>query len=125
MIKNLKEYKQKKKVFLDLNKKYYDLNESLVDDASYDILKKDLIIFEENNSNIINDKKIKNIIGYKPSDKFSKVKHDENMLSLDNAFTDEDISDFYKKLNNFLNLNSDTRIELLAEPKIDGISASL
>ena len=47
------------------------------------------------------------------------------MLSLDNAFTDEDILDFYKKLNNFLNLNSDTRIELLAEPKIDGISASL
>ena len=47
------------------------------------------------------------------------------MLSLDNAFTDEDIFDFYKKLNNFLNLNSDTRIELLAEPKIDGISASL
>ena len=42
MIKNLKEYKQKKKVFLDLNKNYYDLNESLVDDASYDILKKDL-----------------------------------------------------------------------------------
>ena len=124
MIKNLKEYK-KKKVFLDLNKNYYDLNKPLVDDASYDILKKDLIIFEENNSNIINDKKIKNIVGYKPSEKFSKVKHDENMLSLDNAFTDEDISDFYKKLNNFLNLNSDTRIELLAEPKIDGISASL
>ena len=69
--------------------------------------------------------KIKNIVGYKPSDKFSKVKHDENMLSLDNAFTNEDIFDFYKKLNNFLNLNSDTRIELLAEPKIDGISASL
>ena len=125
MIKNLKEYKQKKKIFLDLNKKYYDLNQSLVDDASYDILKKDLINFEENNSNIINDNKIKNIVGYKPSDKFSKVKHDENMLSLDNAFTDEDILDFYKKLNNFLNLNSDTRIELLAEPKIDGISASL
>ena len=47
------------------------------------------------------------------------------MLSLDNAFSSEDISDFYKKLNNFLNLDLDTRIELLAEPKIDGISASL
>ena len=125
MIKNLKEYKKKKKVFLDLNKNYYDLNKPVVDDASYDTLKKDLINFEENNSNIIGDNKIKNIVGYKPSDKFSKVKHDENMLSLDNAFTDEDIFDFYKKLNNFLNLNSDTRIELLAEPKIDGISASL
>ena len=125
MIKNLKEYKKKKKIFLDLNKNYYDLNKPVVDDASYDTLKKDLINFEENNSNIISGNKIKNIVGYKPSDKFSKVKHDENMLSLDNAFTDEDILDFYKKLNNFLNLNSDTRIELLAEPKIDGISASL
>ena len=125
MIKNLKEYKQKKKIFLDLNKNYYDLNKSVVDDATYDSLKKDLISFEENNNDIIRNNKIKNIVGYKPSDKFSKVKHDENMLSLDNAFTDDDISDFYKKLNNFLNLNSDTRIELLAEPKIDGISASL
>ena len=125
MIKNLKEYKKKKKIFLDLNKHYYDLNRPVVDDASYDTLKKDLINFEENNKDIIGDNKVKNIVGYKPSDKFSKVKHDENMLSLDNAFSSEDISDFYKKLNNFLNLDLDTRIELLAEPKIDGISASL
>ena len=125
MIKNLKEYKKKKKIFLDLNKNYYDLNRPVVDDASYDTLKKDLINFEKNNKDIIGDNKVKNIVGYKPSDKFSKVKHDENMLSLDNAFTDEDISDFYKKLNNFLNLKPSTRIELLAEPKIDGISASL
>ena len=108
MIKNLKEYKQKKKIFLDYNKSYYDLNRPVVDDASYDALKKDLTNFEENNIDIIGDNKIKNIVGYKPSEKFSKVKHDENMLSLDNAFTDEDISDFYKKLNNFLNLNLDT-----------------
>jgi DNA ligase (NAD+) len=47
------------------------------------------------------------------------------MLSLDNAFNKEDILDFYKKLNNYLNLGSTNRIELLAEPKIDGISASL
>ena len=125
MIKNLKEYRQKKKKFLDLNKNYYDLNKSIVDDASYDILKKDLINFEDNNSDIIDNNKIKKIVGYKPSNKFSKIKHDESMLSLDNAFTDEDILDFYKKLNNFLNLKPSTRIELLAEPKIDGISASL
>ncbi len=101
------------------------MNKSIVDDASYDILKKDLINFEDNNSDIIDNNKIKKIVGYKPSNKFSKIKHDESMLSLDNAFTDEDILDFYKKLNNFLNLKPSTRIELLAEPKIDGISASL
>jgi len=47
------------------------------------------------------------------------------MLSLDNAFNKEDIVDFYKKINNYLNLESNHREVLFAEPKIDGISASL
>ncbi len=125
MIKDLKEYKEKKKILLDLNKNYYDLNLSKIDDASYDILKKDLINFEKKNENIINNDKILNLIGFRPSEKFSKIKHQEKMLSLDNAFNKDDILDFYKKINNYLNLSSTTRIELLAEPKIDGISASL
>ena len=125
MIKNLKEYKEKKKILLDFNKNYYDLNSPKVDDATYDILKKDLVNFEEKNLNNKDDHEIKNLVGFKPSEKFSKVKHTEKMLSLDNAFNKEDILDFYKKLNNYLNLGSTNRIELLAEPKIDGISASL
>ena len=125
MIKNLKEYKEKKKILLDFNKNYYDLNSPKVDDATYDILKKDLVNFEEKNLNNVDDHEIKNLVGFKPSEKFSKVKHTEKMLSLDNAFNKEDILDFYKKLNNYLNLGSTNRIELLAEPKIDGISASL
>ena len=125
MIKNLKEYKEKKKILLDFNKNYYDLNSPKVDDATYDILKKDLVNFEEKNLNNKGDHEIKNLVGFKPSEKFSKVKHTEKMLSLDNAFNKEDILDFYKKLNNYLNLGSTNRIELLAEPKIDGISASL
>jgi len=50
MIKNLKEYKEKKKILLDLNKNYYDLNSPKVDDATYDIIKKDLISFEDFNN---------------------------------------------------------------------------
>ena len=125
MIKNFKEYKEKKKILLDFNKNYYDFSSPKVDDNTYDILKKDLVNFEEKNLNIIGDHKIKDLVGFKPSEKFSKVKHTEKMLSLDNAFIKEDILDFYKKLNNYLNLGSTNRIELLAEPKIDGISASL
>ena len=125
MIKNLKEYQEKKKILLDLNKNYYDLNSPKIDDASYDNLKKDLIIYEDNNINIIKKDRIKDLVGFKPSEKFSKVKHQEKMLSLDNAFSKEDILDFYKKLNNYLNLSSEFRIELFSEPKIDGISASL
>ena len=125
MIKNLKEYKEKKKILLDLNKNYYDLNSPKIDDASYDILKEDLINYENNNTDIIKKDRIKDLVGFKPSEKFSKVRHQEKMLSLDNAFSKEDILDFYKKLNNYLNLSSTSRIELFAEPKIDGISASL
>ena len=47
------------------------------------------------------------------------------MLSLENAFDQNIIIDFYKKINNYLNLNANHREELFAEPKIDGISASL
>ena len=55
---------------------------------------------------------------------FKKIKHLKAMLSLSNAFNKNDIVDFLKKVNNFLNTDSDF-INLFAEPKIDGISASL
>ena len=125
MIKNLEEYKKNKKILLEHNKNYYDLNSPKIDDATYDLLKKDLIDFEKKYNKKILGKKISDIIGFTPSTKFSKVKHLEGMLSLDNAFNETDILDFYKKINNYLNYEPNERIELFAEPKIDGISASL
>ena len=122
MINNFKEYQKKKKLFIEYNKSYYDLNSPKIDDATFDQFKKDLIEFE--NTYNIKDK-ITNIVGFTPSEKFSKIKHQEKMLSLDNAFNEEDILDFYKKINNYLNNNNEFREELYAEPKIDGISASL
>jgi DNA ligase (NAD+) len=122
MINNFKEYQKKKKLFIEYNKSYYDLNSPKIDDATFDQFKKDLIEFE--NTHNIKDK-ITNIVGFTPSEKFSKIKHQEKMLSLDNAFNEEDILDFYKKINNYLNNNNEFREELYAEPKIDGISASL
>jgi DNA ligase (NAD+) len=125
MIKNLEEYKKNKKILLEHNKNYYDLNSPKIDDATYDLLKKDLIDFEKKHNKKKLGKKISDIIGFRPSIKFSKVKHLEGMLSLDNAFNETDILDFYKKINNYLNYEPNERIELFAEPKIDGISASL
>ena len=125
MIKNLEEYKKNKKILLEHNKNYYDLNSPKIDDATYDLLKKDLIDFEKKHNKNKLGKKISDIIGFRPSIKFSKVKHLEGMLSLDNAFNETDILDFYKKINNYLNYEPNERIELFAEPKIDGISASL
>ena len=64
-------------------------------------------------------------VGFKPSKNFQKVKHKVPMLSLGNAFNEEDLKNFEKKLINFLSLKNSSTIEYSAEPKIDGISASL
>jgi len=125
MIKNFKEYQKKKNKLFEYNKFYYDKNSPKIDDATYDRLKKQLIFYEKNNQISEKEKKVSDTIGFSPSKKFSKIKHAESMLSLENAFDQEDIIEFYKKINNYLNLKSSHREELFAEPKIDGISASL
>ncbi|EMH79814.1 DNA ligase (NAD+) [alpha proteobacterium HIMB114] len=125
MIKNFKEYQEKKNKLFEYNKFYYDKNSPKIDDATYDRLKKQLIFYEKTNQISEKEKKVSDTIGFSPSKKFSKVKHAESMLSLENAFDQEDIFEFYKKINNYLNFKSSHREELFAEPKIDGISASL
>jgi len=122
MIKSLSEYKKKLELIKKHDKYYYELNKPKATDSEYDQLKKELLNFEE-----VNNKYnfVKNKIGYLPSKKFSKVKHFEKMLSLDNAFDIEDVKNFLKKIKNFLNLESFNSLDLIAEPKIDGISASL
>ena len=123
MIKSLSEYKKKLKEFNDHNKYYYDLNRPKISDEKFDALKKDLLKFEDDQN--LKIKEVQNSIGFKPSKKFSKVQHSEKMLSLSNATSDQDIDDFFKKIRNFLNLNQKKEIEVIAEPKIDGISAAL
>ena len=125
MIKTTKEYQKKKKQLFKHNKLYYDKSAPEIDDATYDELKRQLINFEKNNKISKSEKKVSDFVGFKPSKKFSKVKHHESMLSLDNAFDKSDIVDFYKKINNYLNFEPSHREKLFAEPKIDGISASL
>ena len=67
---------------------------------------------------------LKNIVGSSPSNKFKKIQHLKPMLSLSNAFDKNDMVDFIKKINNFLNSKNE-QIEIFSEPKIDGISATL
>ena len=64
-------------------------------------------------------------VGAKASEKFAKVMHRVPMLSLDNAFSDEDVADFLGRVRRFLGLKEDEEIAVTAEPKIDGLSASL
>ena len=122
---SLKEYKEKIALIEKLNKAYYHNDKPLVSDADYDKIKKDVLDFEKKNPFIIDKNSPTKKVGFAPSEKFSKVKHLVPMLSLDNAFTRDDVEDFLKKIRNYLNFEKDTPIELTAEPKIDGISASL
>jgi len=122
---SLKEYKEKIALIEKLNKAYYHNDKPLVSDAQYDEIKKDILNFEKKNPEITDKNSPTKKVGFAPSEKFSKVKHLVPMLSLDNAFTKEDVEDFLKKIRNYLNFEKDTPIELTAEPKIDGISASL
>ena len=122
---SLKEYKEKIALIEKLNKAYYHNDKPLVSDADYDKIKKDILDFEKKNPYIVDKNSPTKKVGFAPSEKFSKVKHLVPMLSLDNAFTRDDVEDFLKKIRNYLNFEKDTPIELTAEPKIDGISASL
>jgi len=122
---SLKEYKEKIALIEKLNKAYYHNDKPLVSDADYDKIKKDVLDFEKKNPYIVDKNSPTKKVGFAPSEKFSKVKHLVPMLSLDNAFTRDDVEDFLKKIRNYLNFEKDTPIELTAEPKIDGISASL
>ena len=121
----IKEYNQKIKLIKYYNQKYYNDNISEISDKEYDDLKKKILILE-NQHNFLSDKESPSVsIGHKPSRHFKKVAHKVPMLSLSNAFSEEDLRNFEKKILNFLDKNEEFVIEYSAEPKIDGISASL
>ncbi len=121
----IKEYNKKIKLIKYYNQKYYDDNTSEISDKEYDDLKKNIFLLE-NKYNFLSDKDSPSVsIGHKPSRHFKKVAHKVPMLSLSNAFNEEDLKNFEKKILNFLDKNEKFVIEYSAEPKIDGISASL
>jgi len=120
-----KDYLKKIKLLLKLNKNYYDKDKPLVADQEFDLLKKNIIDLEKKYNFLKNKHSPTKSVGFKPSKNFLKVKHKVPMLSLGNAFNEEDLKNFEKKIINFLSLKSTNIIEYSAEPKIDGISASL
>ena len=122
-IKNL--YNQKNKLIKKYNQYYYDKNKSLVLDQEYDELKKDILLLEAKYKFLKSKNSPSNIVGFKPSKIFKKVSHRVPMLSLANAFTEADLNNFEKKIQNFISHKDGFLIEYSAEPKIDGISASL
>ncbi len=120
-----KDYLKKIKIIQKYNKYYYDKDKPIITDQKFDLLKKEIIDLENTYLFLKNDQSPTESVGFKPSKNFKKIKHKVPMLSLGNAFNEEDLINFEKKILNFLSLNTSNSIEYSAEPKIDGISASL
>ncbi len=117
-------YKKNIELLKKHNRFYFEKDKPIISDRDYDELKKEVLNFEKKYEFIkklgLSDK----IIGSPPSNKFKKIKHLKPMLSLSNAFDQEDMEDFVSKIKNYLNYK-DEIIEFSSEPKIDGISATL
>ncbi len=119
-------YLEKIKEIKKHNKKYYDQDSPSISDQEYDFLKNEILDLEKKNSFLQSKDSPSQVVGFKPSKNFKKVKHKVPMLSLGNAFNEDDLKNFEKKIFNFLNYKKNNgSIEYSAEPKIDGISASL
>ena len=120
-----KKYKKKIKLINKFNKFYYDKSNPKVSDKEYDDLKKEILLLEDKYQFLKSKNSPSKIIGYKPSKNFKKVLHRVPMLSLANAFGREDLINFEKRILNFLSEDKEFSLSYSAEPKIDGISASL
>ena len=102
----LLDHKKKINLIKKHNKKYYIFDKPTISDAEYDKLKKEILILEKNYPYLKNQQSVNNIIGSKPLNKFKKIKHLSPMLSLSNSFNLNDMKDFLKKINNFLNVQN-------------------
>ncbi len=127
MNKNLikKNYKKKIELFNIYNKKYFDENISEISDSEFDKLKREILDLEKKYTFLKSKKSPLKSVGFKPSKNFKKVSHSVPMLSLANAFDEEDLINFEKRMINYLDQKTDLEIQYSVEPKIDGISASL
>ena len=119
-----KDYLKKISLLQKYNQFYYDKNKSLISDQEFDLIKKEIFQLEEKYSFLKSKESPSKVVGFKPSKNFKKFKHKMPMLSLGNAFDENDLKNFEKKIINFLSYKNHD-IEYSTEPKIDGISASL
>lgn len=104
---------------------YYQKDAPIITDSDYDNLRQELEALEEKYPALITANSPTQNIGVQPANGFSKVTHSVPMLSLSNVFNQDDVEDFFARIRRFLVLPDDEPIELLAEPKIDGLSCSL
>ena len=107
------------------DRRYYREDAPTVSDADYDALRRRNAAIEARFPSLIRDDSPSVRVGSEISEKFGKIRHALPMLSLDNAFSDEDVADFAKRVRRFLKLEDDAPLAITAEPKIDGLSLSI
>jgi DNA ligase (NAD+) len=107
------------------DKSYYQEDAPRISDAQYDALRQRFNAIEARFPELVTADSPSQKVGTQPSGRFAKVRHAVPMLSLDNAFAEEDVVDFVARIRRFLKLGEDDRIAFSAEPKIDGLSMSL
>ncbi len=104
---------------------YYQEDAPKISDAAYDALRQRNSEIEARFPLLVRPDSPSLRVGAKPSAKFAKVRHRVPMLSLDNAFKEEEVEEFVARVHRFLGLKEDARLTIVAEPKIDGLSGSL
>ncbi len=104
---------------------YYTQDAPEISDAEYDALRLRNEAIEVRFPKLVRADSPSRRIGAAPAEGFGKVRHRVPMLSLGNAFDDEDVTGFVERVHRFLGLGPDVRLEFTAEPKIDGLSISI
>lgn len=107
------------------NESYYNKDAPTVSDAAYDALRQRSDAIEARFPDLVSGDSPSQKVGAAPSGRFAKITHSVPMLSLGNAFTDEDVTDFVDRVRRFLKLPAEEMPSIVAEPKIDGLSLSL
>lgn len=105
------------------DRQYHVLDDPKISDSEYDRLKNRLLELVDTYPDLSTKAALK--VGHTPTKGFAKIKHAIPMLSLSNVFSEEELADFLARIRRFLGLGDDAPIEIVAEPKIDGLSCSI
>jgi len=112
-------------ILTQANADYHTNDAPSLSDAQYDQLKQRNTAIETAFPTLKRSDSPTEKVGGPVADGFGKIKHDVRMMSLGNAFTDEDVADFDSRIKKYLGLSHDAELDYVAEPKIDGLSLSL